>query len=208
MTVLASLVGRRPPVIAILGIDGSGKTTQAKLLAKWLRDEGRRASYFENPGGRPITDFVARRVGRGDTRGLLGGHGQVLVETSVRSLALARAAMWSRVTGCVAVMDRHASCQVALVRARGDRGERAVRTVMGPFGAPDLVVFLTVPEAVAQRRIEERGYDREELAYLAAFREAYESLPEWPIFRIVDASGSVDDVQATLREIVGAFVAA
>lgn len=50
----------RPVLIALIGVDGSGKTTQAKELAGWLRDSGRRARYFENAGGRPIWTAIAR----------------------------------------------------------------------------------------------------------------------------------------------------
>ncbi|MEX5637951.1 hypothetical protein AB1460_36725, partial [Parafrankia sp. FMc2] len=41
-----------------------------------------------------------------------------------------------------------------------------------------------------QRRVEQRGRDREELDHLAAFDEAYRSLPEAPSFTVVPAEVS------------------
>ncbi len=196
----------RPLIIAVLGVDGAGKTTQSKLLAAWLSAEGVPASYFENPGGRRVTDRLAGRLGRGDTRGLLGSSGQVVVEIAVRTAALARARISSQVTGRVAVMDRYSYCQYALIRARVDRGERLARAILRWFRAPDAVFFLSVTEDVAQHRVEVRGYDREELDYLAAFTKAYWSLPEATTFQRLDATGSIDEVQARLREAVGSVV--
>ncbi|MDO9353171.1 MAG: hypothetical protein Q7T55_05720 [Solirubrobacteraceae bacterium] len=189
----------RPLSIAIVGIDGSGKTTQAKRLADWLRAEGVPARYFENPGGRPVTDWVARRLRRADTAALLGEHGRLAVETAVRAIALGRTAAWSRATGQVAVMDRCAPCQYALVHARGLPGERVVRAVLGPLGLPDLLIQLVVDEAAAQDRIELRGYDREHLHDLQAFAAAYRALPEHTRFVLVDGNGPADEVQRRLR---------
>jgi dTMP kinase len=188
-----------PTSIAVVGIDGSGKTTQAKHLVDWLRAEGTPARYFENPGGRPVTDWLARRLGRADTAALLGERGRLLVETSIRAIALGRVAGWSRATGEIAVMDRCAACQLALVGARGVRGERAVRAVLGPFGLPDLVLQLVVDGAMACDRVEQRGYDRETVDYLERFAAAYRGLPEAATFVLVDGNGSVDEVQDRLR---------
>jgi hypothetical protein len=41
-----------PRLIALVGIDGSGKTTQAQRLAAWLTESGTPALYALNAGGR------------------------------------------------------------------------------------------------------------------------------------------------------------
>lgn len=199
--------GRRP-VIAILGVDGSGKTTQARLLVERLRQGGTGASYFENAGGRPVTDWIAHRLGRADGRALFTPTGIVVIESTLRWLAVARALGLSRATGRVAVMDRYGYCQRALMQARGDRGAGLVRLAFLPFRAPDIVVFLAVDEAQARRRVELRGYDREELAYLQAFAAAYATLPESEGFVAVDASGDIDEVHERIRQVVDPLFAA
>ncbi|RQX33502.1 hypothetical protein DLJ57_19530 [Micromonospora chalcea] len=55
----------RPVMIALLGVDGSGRTNQAKALAERLRRRGVRARYFENAGGRPLWNRLARALGAG-----------------------------------------------------------------------------------------------------------------------------------------------
>jgi hypothetical protein len=43
---------RSPRVIALVGIDGSGKTTQAHRLAATLTAQGTPATYWQNAAGR------------------------------------------------------------------------------------------------------------------------------------------------------------
>ncbi len=189
----------RPLMIALIGVDGAGKTTQARRLARWLDDQAVPARYFENPGGRPITDGLARIL---DTRDLVGARGRVTVETTVRAAALLRATLLSRLTGRVAVMDRFSYYQYALVRARGDSGEGACRAALGRFRAPDLVLLLELPVPLAQARVAARGYDIEHPAHLADFASAYDSLPEAASFRRVDADGTQDEVHGRVLDAV------
>jgi dTMP kinase len=185
-------------VVVLLGIDGSGKSTQARLLADWLTGQGLPASSFKNPGGRLRLDRVARRVGRRDAPDLLG-RGYVPVEAAVRWLALGRALLLTRVSGRAVVMDRYSYCQYALMRARGNRGERWARAAYAVFPEPDVVCLLVLSAEVAHRRVELRGRDREDLDHLAAFDRAYRSLPEAPSFHLIDAGAAPEQVQRALR---------
>ena len=51
--------------IAIEGIDGAGTTTQARMLAEWLRSRGRKviltSEPSDTPAGRLIRDVLARK---------------------------------------------------------------------------------------------------------------------------------------------------
>ena len=48
------------------GLDGSGKSTQAELLADWLRREGRTVLATREPGGTPVGEAVRDLVLHGD----------------------------------------------------------------------------------------------------------------------------------------------
>jgi dTMP kinase len=192
----------RPRLISVVGIDGSGKTTQARALAARLVARGVPAVYFENPGGRPVIDRIARRLGRRDGRAMLGRYGYLAVEVGVRGVFLARALLWSRLTGRVAVLDRYGPCQFALMRARGDRGERLVRAAYRPFRRPDVVLWLEVTPEVAYERVARRGTDREDLAYLAAFDAAYRTLRECQSWIAVDANRPEAQVAAQIDAAV------
>lgn len=193
-----------PAIIALVGIDGAGKTTHAKALVDWLSSCGIAATYYANPGGRLFLGRVARRLGRADAVGLLGRTGFVAIEALFRWLNIARAIIGSRLSGRVAVMDRYSYCQYAMMRVRADQGEPVARALYSVFPRPDVVCFLAVAPGRAHRRVELRGTDSEELSYLSAADAAYRSLPESASFTVVNADGPPESVQSALREAVGA----
>ncbi|MDM4781542.1 MULTISPECIES: hypothetical protein [unclassified Micromonospora] len=77
----------RPVMIALIGVDGSGKTTQARALAARLRERGVPARYFENAGGR--RNRLARALGRADGVALFGRTVYPALEATVRAAAMA-----------------------------------------------------------------------------------------------------------------------
>ncbi|MGK5675552.1 dTMP kinase [Micromonospora sp. URMC 106] len=192
----------RATIIALVGIDGAGKTTQAKALAGRLNAAGAPATYFENAGGRPLWNRLARALGRRDGPHLFGRTGYVALEATVRWLAIARAVLVSRLTGRTAVMDRWSWCQHVVMRVRGDRGGRLARLAYGIFPPPDLVCFLAVSPELAQQRVLARGIDTEELPYLRALDAGYRGLPEFGTFTVVDADGGPAEVRAALDRAV------
>jgi dTMP kinase len=193
-----------PAIVALVGIDGAGKTTQAKMLAEWLTTCGVAATYFANPGGRLFLGRLAQRLGRTDAIDLLGRRGFVAIETLLRWLNIGWAVGWSRLSRRSAVMDRYSYCQYVTMRTRADHGDRLARILYSVFPRPDLVCFLAVTPAKAHRRIELRGTDSESLSYLSAADAEYRSLPEFDSFTVVDADGAPDEVQAALRDVVTA----
>jgi len=195
---------RRLKTVALVGIDGSGKTTQAHRLAEELAAEGLPAAYRRNAGGRRWFGRLATAVGRRDGDDLLGPRLMLVVESLLRWLAILRTLLRRAVTGEVTVMDRYAVCQFASLRARS-ASERWARLAYRPFPRPDVTFLLAVDPAVAHDRIEARGYDHEEMSYLRAATAAYRSLPEHEHFVVIDANGTPDEVSAALHAELAAW---
>ena len=90
--------------VTLEGIDGSGKTTQAALLAEWLRGGGREVLLLREPGGTPLGERL-REV-------LLGGPAMT-GWAEVALFAAARAELVERVIrpalerGAAVVCDRY-----------------------------------------------------------------------------------------------------
>jgi dTMP kinase len=188
--------------IALVGIDGSGKTTQAHRLADALAAEGLRASYRRNAGGRRWFGRLAARLGKGDdAEDLLGRRAMLFVESILRWLAILRTLLRRAFTGEITVMDRYAVCQYASLRARAARpaAERRARLAYRLFPRPDVTFYLAVDPQVAHDRIEARGYDHESTDYLSAAAVAYRSLPEYAGFVVIDADATPDKVAAEIR---------
>lgn len=187
--------------VALIGIDGSGKTTQAHRLADALTASGRPATYHRNAGGRRWLGRVAQRLGRPDAQRLVGRRGLLVMESALRWLAIATALLSRLVTGRVAVMDRYSVCQYVSIRAHGGhRWERLARLGYRIFPAPQVTFLLAVDPAEAYRRIERRGTDHESIGYLAAADHAYRTLPEYPTFVLVDAGRSPDEVSRQIQD--------
>lgn len=188
-----------PRAVALVGIDGSGKTTQAHRLAAALTAAGVPTRYVQNAGGRHWFGRLAGRLGLRDGQSFFGRRGMLVVEAVLRWMAIARTRSLSRLRHDVAVMDRYAVCQYASIRARGGgRSEWMARLAYGLFRAPDLTFYLAVDPAVAHARIVARGSDEESLGYLMAADAAYRSLPEFGAFVEIDANGPADEVTAAL----------
>jgi dTMP kinase len=196
--------------IALVGADGSGKTTQAHRLADDLATAGLPAVYRRNAGGRRWFGRLAARLGKRDGEDLLGRRLMLAVESTLRWLAILRTLLRRMVTGEIAVMDRYAVCQYASLRARaaGPGAERRNRLAYGLFPAPDVTFLLTADPRVAHHRIETRGYDHETTDYLTTVTAAYRGLPEYPGFVVIDGNGSPDEVAAAIRAHLPAGVPA
>jgi cation:H+ antiporter len=191
---------RRLRTVALIGVDGSGKTTQAHRLAAALTAAGIPATYSQNAGGRRWFGRLARRLGYRDAQRLLGRNGMLLTESVLRWLAIARALLRSAPRRRVAVMDRYTFCQYARIRIHGaQRWEPLTRLLYRIFPPPEVTFLLSVRPSEAHQRIEARGTDHESLDYLAAADAAYRSLPECGSFVVIDANATPDEVTRTIE---------
>lgn len=185
--------------IAIVGIDGSGKTTQARLLTSALSAAGIPARNGKNPGGRRWFSRHPR------VAALLGQRGMLIAESVLRWLAIARSVTVSALTGETVVLDRYSVCQQVSLRVHGAGSgwlAKLVSAAYSVFPEPDILVLLEIPPALAFDRIERRGTDHEELAFLASASDAYQELAAAAIH--VDGSKSVDEVARAVCDVVWA----
>ena len=190
--------------ISFEGIDGSGKTTQARLLADWLRVEGRDVVTIREPGGTPLGERI---------RELLLAQGDVSPWAEAALFAAARAELVERVIrpaldrGADVVSDRFVDSSLAYQGIARGLGVDAVlelnrEAVQGVL--PDVTFLLLVPpEAAGARlgpsldRIEDTGP-----AFHAQLDRAYRELAERFPERIVPLDGELP--QDELAELVRA----
>jgi dTMP kinase len=180
-------------LVAIEGIDGSGKGTQAKRLLERLKAEGRRATLLSFP--RYDATFFGRAVGD-FLNGAFGSLDQVHPFFSALLFAGDRFESRSLLADALAgndvvVLDRYVASNVAHQAARleGTARERLIAAIeylefeLYHLPRPDLVVLLDLSVSQAQRLIAnkparsytERSADIQEADsdYLARVRELY-----------------------------------
>jgi len=190
------------------GIDGTGKSTQVRLLAETLRGRGFTVTTCVDPGG---TELGAR------LREILL-HGRQ-TDMSLRAECLlfmtSRAEVVSRVIapalerGEIVLSDRYLLANIVYQGHAGGLNPDEVRT-LGEFATagihPDLTVVLDLPAEIARQRrtgladrVESRGVDYFERVRTGFLVEAARTPQR---FRVVNASPSIEIVHAAIATIV------
>jgi len=192
-------------LVSFTGLDGAGKTTQARLLAGWLAGLGA-LSGVEAPDGpspvRRVLTTLAGRAGLDDHMDLLGPDLTHLVTAFMRYRDWTERVVPALDRPGFVVTDRAPACHYAAARGVGAGNEDLLRGVLGLLPAPDLTIYLQVPPEYAYARLATRGAGAERLSYLAANDLGYRALPEFAGFVVVDGTRSVDAVHQDVREQV------
>jgi dTMP kinase len=190
--------------ISLEGIDGSGKSTQAKLLAEALGPE---TLSIREPGG---TDAAERiRTLLADPGVELDPLAELLLFLAARADLTARVIRPALEAGRDVVCDRFADSSVAYQgAARGlGAGEVISLTDSASEGLwPDLTLLLRVdPETGLGRSDGGDRFESEGLELQRAVAEAYEEIAKIASDRVVaiDGSGTVEEVHERVMEAVG-----
>jgi dTMP kinase len=185
------------------GLDGSGKSTQAELLAGELRGRGREVVLTREPGGTELGERV---------RELLLGGGDVSAWAEAALFAAARAELVERVIrpalrrGADVVCDRYVDSSLAyqgIARGLGvDRVLELNRPAIGDL-LPDRTFLLLVNAELSGARSGDAPdrIEREGAAFRVRVESAYEELAGRFADRIVAVDGSLP------REEIAAHVA-
>jgi dTMP kinase len=134
--------------ISFEGIDGSGKSTQARLLAETLERSGREVVLTREPGGSPGAEDIRKLVLEGDPD-RWSAETEILLFTAARRDHLERTIEPALAAGKVVICDRFAdSTRVYQGVSRGDlRGlvDRLHALMIGR--EPDLTVLIDMDPA-------------------------------------------------------------
>lgn len=139
--------------VSFEGIDGSGKSTQARLLAERLRGMGREVVLTREPGGSPGAEEIRRLVLTGD-RGRWSAETEILLFTAARRDHLERVIRPALARGAAVVTDRFAdSTRLYQGATRGDLRALVDRLHALMIGVePDLTVVIDMDPKIALSR--------------------------------------------------------
>ena len=191
--------------VSLEGIDGSGKSTQAKLLAEALGPE---TVLVREPGGTAAAERVRELLADGELE--LDPMAELLLFCAARADLVRRAIRPALEAGRDVVSDRFADSSAAYQGGgRGigiDLAERLSEAAAEGL-RPDLTLLIWIdPEQAAQRSGGEDRFEAAGLEFQRAVASAYEQIAVRHADRVVrvDGSGSVDEVHARVMEAVKA----
>ncbi|NAZ85125.1 dTMP kinase [Kineococcus sp. T90] len=210
--------------VALEGGDGSGKSTQSRLLAAWLRERGHEVVTTREPGGTSTGAalrevLLARRDGAGGAA-QLDARAEALLFAADRAQHVAEVVRPALRRGAVVVTDRYVDSSLAYQGAgRALPAEQVEQLSAWATGEllPDLTVVLDVDPATAAvrrgRDPQRAGEDRleaESQAFHARVREQFLRLAarEPARYLVVDATASPAAVHERVREALRPLLAA
>jgi dTMP kinase len=194
------------------GPEGCGKTTQMRLLADHLREQGFDVLVTREPGSTPIGERVRAIL-------LDPAHTEMLPPTEFLLFSAARAQHVGQVIrphlekGGIVLCDRYADSSLAYQGYGHQLDLEVLRAITGFATAdlsPDLTLYLDVPVALGLRR--KAGGDgdawnrmeQKEIAYHERVRAGYLSMAAQEPGRwvVVDATYEIDVVQASIQRSI------
>lgn len=203
--------------LVLEGIDGSGTTTQARLLADWLRSLGREVVLTAEPTGRPVGRLI-RQVLQGKL--LHDGEPARVDETTMaflfaadRADHLASIVLPALDAGKIVVSDRHYLSSVAYQSIGVDMAW--VESLNAGFRRPDLTILLDIAPKVSLARKAAQGQPAEryeQTAILERIRANYHATiahaqAVGECITTLDGAEAVEVVEATIRDLVAPLLA-
>jgi dTMP kinase len=207
--------------ITFEGIDGSGKSTQLRLLGNFLRANGCEPLLTREPGGTALG--VRLRAALLDAMEEVDPLTELLVFAADRAQHVRRVLLPALAGGKVIISDRYADATVAYQGAgRGFPPELISQIVqLATEGLkPDLTLLfdLTIEESTSRTarrtagrlsgKVSRDRLDIEKADFHERVRDAYLqiALAEPERVKLIDTSGPVDHTQERVREIIVPFL--
>ena len=188
--------------VSFEGIDGCGKSTQAKLLNQHFVDQGKDVIFSREPGGSPGAETIRALLLTGNTD-KWSAETELLLFTAARRDHLETTIEPALASGKMVICDRFAdSTRVYQGATRGDLRSKVDLLHTTMIGRePDLTIIIDVEPEVALKRglARNSGEDRFEdfgLEFQESLRRGFLKLAEEYPFRchIVDGNRPTEEV--------------
>lgn len=201
--------------ITFEGIDGSGKTTQLRMLASHLRVKGYNVLTTLEPGGTPL----GRRLREAflETEETVAPLAELLLFAADRAQHVNFLVKPALEEGKIVISDRFADATFAYQGAgRGFSEEiinQVIRLATGGL-KPDLTLFFDISIEKAMLRTNSRDgekrnrMDFETREFYARVREAYLQIAETEPnrFHVINADGAVEEIHTKVSDLVAKFL--
>jgi len=195
--------------ITLEGIDGAGKSTHLRWIARFLKDRGVRLKLTREPGGTAVGEKLRRL--------LLGGQQRPHPETETLLVFAARREHLDKViipaldAGLWVLCDRFTDATYAYQAAGSGVSWKKVGVLeqwVQEGLQPDLTILFDVIPAVGRRRSVRQKrpdrFEREKESYYRRVRNAYlkRARADPRRVRVIDANNSISTVHKQIEKIL------
>jgi dTMP kinase len=194
--------------VSFEGIDGSGKSTQADLLATTLRSEGRTVVSVREPGGTELGERIRELLLEGAA---MSGWSEAALFAAARAELVEQVIAPTLRDGAFVVCDRYVDSSLAYQGlARGLGVDRVLELNLNATGGllPERTFLVLLdPEEAARRTGRSDRIEREGIELQRSVDRAYRELAERFPDRITTLDGArpVDEIAKEVRDGVRAF---
>lgn len=205
--------------ITFEGGEGSGKSTQIRILADHLKSEGIEVVVTREPGGSPGAEIVRHLLLSGVGK-LLGADAETLLFAAARDDHVHQVIKPALDQGKWVLCDRFTDSTAAYQGAAGQVDPAFIRALThATIGKlePDLTFILDVPVAVGLERANERRgkdaadrFEGEGLSFHESLRDAYRKIAAENPARcvVIDADAEPSKVAERIRQALRKHFAA
>jgi dTMP kinase len=201
--------------ITFEGPDGSGKSTQARMLAQRLRGQGRTVLESAEPGGTPIGQQI-RRILLDPANRELTPLAELLLMFAARAQNVEQWILPALAEGKIVISDRFTDSSVAYQGAGRGLGWETVLDLdrIACHGlVPDLTICVDIDSETGLARAAGRGssetrLEEQAIEFHRRAREAYHELArrEPRRFRLIDGRGTPETIAAKVWEQVAPLI--
>ena len=187
--------------IVLEGIDGSGTTTHAELLGKWLEVEGCSVVVTEEPSMGKIGSIIREKLKEKDSSPMLDAllfaadrldHWETLIKPSLEA-------------NKIVISDRYVESSLIYQTVTGLELEW-VAEINKYAQKPDLTIILDIDPEVGLERKATLGDKYENAEFLYWVRDGYLTRADHKHYPVVSTEKSIGEVQTQLQNIIRPFL--
>jgi dTMP kinase len=207
--------GQRGLFITFEGPDGSGKSTQARMLAECLRGQGRAVLESVEPGGTPIGQQI-RRILLDPANHELAATAELLLMFAARAQNVEQWILPALDQGKIVISDRFTDSSIAYQGAGRGLGTNTVLDLdrIACRGlVPDITLCIDIDSETGLARAHSRGstetrLEEQAIEFHHKVRAAYHELArsEPNRFRLIDGRGTPEAIAAEVWEQVARLI--
>lgn len=209
-----------PCFITFEGIEGSGKTTQIRLLNERMTKQGHQVVVTREPGGCPIADRI-RSILLDPENSALVPRAELLLYAAARAQHVSEIIRPALQAGSTVLCDRFTDATLAY-QGYGRRLDHGLIKQLNQLASeeiqPDLTLLLDLPveqglgralqrEVLAQDSTEGR-FEREAVEFHQRVRSGYRTLADQDPerYRIIDAALPLEQIHREVSTIIDQFM--